>query len=114
MCTAVVGSTEPRQHNIQICRYAHAYIIDEVSKDELPAHQKELTRYALSHPIRLAVGSGAAGAGWAAAVVGDWRAIMTTGIGTALIAGYLWSPRGPARRRERRLYDDNGNRRPDA
>ena len=89
-------------------------MIARVSKDELPAHQKSLTRYALRHPVRLSLGSGVAAAAWGAGIVGDWRASAGGGIAVAIIAGILWSPQGPARRRENRFYNEDGNRRSDA
>ncbi len=79
-----------------------------LSGKQIPNAQGRLTRFALTHPIRLALASGALVALWTAAIVGNVWAVTIAGVGTTLLVWYLWSPRGPARRREDRLYDESG------
>lgn len=68
--------------------------------------QRPITKFALAHPVKLALASGLAGGAWCLAVVGDARAAVPVGLFTCGAAWWLWSPRGPARRREGRLFGE--------
>jgi hypothetical protein len=48
---------------------------------------------------------------WTLVVVRDWRGSALAAAGTTVLVGYLWSPWSWARKRERALYDENGDRR---
>ena len=82
-----------------------------LSKKPLPARQAPQARFALTHPVLVAIASGAAISLWTAVIVKDWRAVVASAVLVSCAQGYLWSPWGWLHRRERRLYDENGDRR---
>jgi hypothetical protein len=73
-----------------------------------PERQKGISRFGLAHPIALALLSGALLGSWAYLIVGDWRATAGVTVGFTALMWFLWGRWGPARRREQRLYDDDG------
>ena len=84
---------------------------DEMTRKQIPIRQSKLTLFALHHPVGIATASGVLLFVWTMVIVRDWRAGVGAGVAAAFIVGYLWSRWGWARRREQRLYDDNGDRR---
>ena len=82
-----------------------------LSKKPLPARQAPQARFALTHPVLVAIASGAAISLWTTVIVKDWRAVVASAVLVSCAQGYLWSPWGWLHRRERRLYDENGDRR---
>jgi len=85
--------------------------VTTVTRKPIPLRQSRLTLFALRHPLWLAVASGVVIFIWTMVVVRDWRAAFGVDVGLAIVVGYLSSRWGWARRREERLYDENGVRR---
>jgi hypothetical protein len=75
---------------------------------KFPLRQSKLTLFALHHPVWLTAGSALVAFAWGLVFIGDWRAEVGAAGGTALIVGYLWSPKGWGRKFETSLYDETG------
>lgn len=78
---------------------------------DLPTRQRPITQFALKHPVQLVIASSAVMFVWVTIIVGDWRAEVAVAGCVAAIQAALWNPRGWARKREERLYDETGSRR---
>lgn len=70
--------------------------------------QAPLTRFALAHPRWLAICSGLVISLWTLVIVGDMRAVAGAGMGLTAVVWLAWNSRGPARRREERLWNSDG------
>ena len=69
-----------------------------------PRKQSNLVKYALRHPLRLALWSAILMAVWTTVIVGDWTTTLGAGLGMFLLQWFLWRPGGLARTREERLF----------
>jgi hypothetical protein len=69
-----------------------------------PNRQSKGARFAIAHPVVIAIISGALAAAYGWLVIGDWRPTVFGGIGTFGLVWFLWREGGPGRHREDSLF----------
>lgn len=80
---------------------------------KLPQRESGRARFARRHFVLTALGSGGLMGLWGFIIFRDGRPAAFGAVVLVGVTLYQWNPHGPLRRRQERLYDDDGVRRPD-